>query len=480
MADQTPPDLQNRLDQFSQRGKSKRRGNSLGVGALAAALALGGAGVAYFLATGLQEGDSALETSDVEIFQDRRPGTGGRLEFPPDETEQRVNDALIAVEEALDVPAAPAPEASAEVLTEIAKLREALAASQAARNSEIQSAVADLRKAFDEQKAALETTLTEKETELANLQRQTETRIEGLQAMLDAERMQREGLEAELDREGLIADQRLLEERRRQEEEQRLREAERIAEELLTAQIKSPAVVYADGPLGGQSGAAVAGPAAIGTGGPALSGNEQFLQSARPLEVQEATRLTHPERTLTQGSVIQAALQTAINSDLPGSVVAVVSEPVPAFSGDRILIPRGSRLFGQYRSGIEMHQKRILILWTRVLTPDGTSMEIAAVGGDQLGRSGLTGLVDTKFAERFGGAALISVIGAAPAVAAESANNETTSIVLGDVGSDLQDAVGSVIADQVSIAPTIYVDQGASVTVLVDRDVVIYGGSGSQ
>ncbi len=474
MADQTPPDLQNRLDQFSQRGKSKRRGNSFGVGALAAALALGGAGVAYFLATGLQQSDSALETSDVETFQDRRTGTGGRLEFPPDETEQRVNDALIAVEEALDVPAAPAPEASAEVLAEITKLREALAASQAARNSEIQSAVADLREAFDEQKAALEALIAEKEAELANLQRQTETRIEGLQAMLDAERAQREGLEAELDREGLIADQRLLEERRRQEEEQRQREAERVAEELLTAQIKSPAVVYADGSRGGQSGAAVADPAAPGTQGPTLSGNEQFLQSARPLEVQEAARLTHPERTLTQGSVIQAALQTAINSDLPGSVVAVVSEPVPAFSGDQILIPRGSRLFGQYRSGIEMHQKRILILWTRVLTPDGTSMEIAAVGGDQLGRSGLTGLVDTKFAERFGGAALISVIGAAPAVAAESANNETTSIVLGDVGSDLQDAVGSVIADQVSIAPTIYVDQGASVTVLVDRDVVIY------
>ena len=401
MADQTPPDLQDRLDQFSQRGKSKRRGNSLGVGALAAALALGGAGVAYFLATGLQEGDSALETSDVETFQDRRPGTGGRLEFPPDETEQRVNDALIAVEEALEVPAAPAPEPSAEVLAEIAKLRE--------RNSEIQSAVADLREAFDEQKAALEATLTAKETEIANLQRQTETRIEGLQAKLDAERAQRKGLEAELDREGLIADQRLLEERRRQEEEQRQREAERVAEELLTAQIKSPAVVYADGPRGGQSGAAVADPAAAGIGEPVLSGNEQFLQSARPLEVQEAARLTHPESTLTQGSVIQAALQTAINSDLPGSVVAVVSEPVPAFSGDRILIPRGSRLFGQYRSGIEMHQKRILILWTRVLTPDGTSMEIAAVGGDQLGRSGLTGLVDTKFAERFGGAALISV-----------------------------------------------------------------------
>lgn len=82
MADQTPPDLQSRLDQFSQRSKSKRRGNSLGVGALAAALALGGAGVAYFLATGLQEGDSALETSDVETFQDRRSGTGRATGIP--------------------------------------------------------------------------------------------------------------------------------------------------------------------------------------------------------------------------------------------------------------------------------------------------------------------------------------------------------------------------------------------------------------
>ena len=121
-----------------------------------------------------------------------------------------------------------------------------------------------------------------------------------------------------------------------------------------------------------------------------------------------------------------------------------------------------------------MNQKRILILWTRVLTPDGTSIEIASVGGDQLGRSGLTGIVDTKFAERFGGAALISLIGAAPAVAANSTDNEIASEVLEGVSGDLEDAVGSVIAEQVSISPTIYIDQGASVTVLVDRDVVIY------
>jgi len=475
MADENTPDLQDRLSTFSQKGKAKRRGGNIGVGALAIALALGGGGAAYFLATNLQEGSDGLETSDVETFQDQRTGNGGRLEFPPDEAEQRVNDALIAVEEALDVPApAPAAEPSAAVLEEIAKLREALAASQSARNAEIQEAVSDLREAFQVQTDALEASIAAKDTELQNAQRQNEARLAGLQAMLDAERAQREGLESEMAREGLIADQRLLEERQRQEDEQRQREAERVAQELLTAQIVSPSVVYADGPRAASAG--TTNPTATtGADGPTLSENEQYLrQGARPLDVQEASQMAFPERTLSQGSVIQAALQTAINSDLPGSVVAVVSEPVPAFSGDQILIPRGSRLFGQYRSGIELNQKRILILWTRVLTPDGTSIEIASIGGDQLGRSGLTGIVDTKFAERFGGAALISLIGAAPAVAANSADNETASEVLQGVSEDLEDAVGSVIAEQVSISPTIYIDQGASVTVLVDRDVVIY------
>ncbi|MCK8485299.1 type IV secretion system protein B10 [Aliiroseovarius sp. S2029] len=461
------PDLQKRLNTFSDDKKISRT-SGLGVGALAIALGLGGAGVAYWLASSGHDIPSSLETSEVEPFQDGRPG-GGRLEFPPDEAEERVNDALIAVEDALDVPESPAPEPSSEVLDEIARLREALAASQSERNAEIQAAVNDLREAFDAQTRALEAQIAERERQLTAIERENDAKLANLQALLEAEQAQRESLEAELQNNSLIADQELLEERRRQKEEQRRREAERDAAELLTAQIRSPAIVYADG-----RGATAAPSGPAGTGAP-LDENEAYLQrAARPLEVEEATRMEFPDRTLAQGSVIQAALQTAINSDLPGNVVAVVSEPVPAFSGERILIPRGSRLFGQYRSGIEVNQKRILILWTRILTPDGTSMDIAAVGGDQLGRSGLTGLVDTKFDERFGGAALISIIGAAPSVAAEQARDEVRGEVLENIGEDLSDATSSVIADQVSIAPTIYVDQGASVTVLVDRDVVIY------
>lgn len=470
------PDLQQRLETFSA-SKRKRAGSGFGVTALALALGLGGAGVAYFLASDWRGDTDSLQTSDVEPFQDDRIRTGGRLEFPEDEADERVNDALIAVEEALDLPD-PTPEPAApstEVLAELERLRNALATSQAERNAEIQSAVGELREAFRDQTQSLEAAVAERDERIARLERENETRLNSLQAMLEAEQAQREALEADRANDALIRDQNLLEERRRQEAEQQRLEAERQAAELLTAQIRSPAVVYATGNAADRGAATSGSDAAVSSQKLPLDPNEAYLQrGARPLEIDEAARMEAPERTLAQGSVIQAALQTAINSDLPGNVVAVVAEPVYAFAGDAILIPKGSRLFGQYRSGIEVDQKRILVLWTRILTPDGTSMEIASIGGDQLGRSGLTGVVDTKFDERFGGAALISIIGAAPAVAANSAEDEITREVLEEIGSDLENATSSVIADQISISPTIYVDQGAMVTVLVDRDVIIF------
>ncbi|MDP5218816.1 TrbI/VirB10 family protein [Ruegeria sp. 2205SS24-7] len=469
------PDLQKRLDTFSGSGRSRRR-KGFSVTALALGLGVLGAGVAYVLATDWGGDPDQLETSDVEPFQNDRIRMGGRLEFPADETDQRVNEALIAVEEALEVPApaTPAVTPSAEVLAELAELREALAAAQAERNAEIQSAVSDLRSAFADQTKGLEKAVAERDAKLTALERENATRLNSLQSQLEAERAQREALEADRASDALIRDQQLLEERRRQEEAQKRREAEQQAAELLSAQIQSPAVIYSTGATARTSGARGQAVSTTNAELP-LNENETYLRrAARPLEVNEAARMEHPDRTLTQGSVIQAALQTAINSDLPGSVIAVVAEPVYAFSGNQVLIPRGARLFGQYRSGVEVNQKRILVLWTRILTPDGTSMQIASVGGDQLGRSGLTGLVDTKFDERFGGAALISIIGAAPAVAANQIEDDLARDVAREITGDLEDATSSVIADQISIAPTIYVDQGAMVTVLVDRDVVVY------
>ncbi|ETX13511.1 type IV secretion system protein B10 [Roseivivax halodurans JCM 10272] len=470
------PDLQKRLETFSA-SRQRRPGRGINITLLALMLGLGGAGIAYVLAVDWQEARDALRTSDVEPFQDDRPETGGGLEFPEEEAGGRIEDALIAIEDALvPPPAAPEPAVpSAEILAELQRLRDALAASQAERNAQIQSAVGELRAAFGDQTRSLEAAVAERDERISRLERENETRLNSLEAMLEAERAQREALEAERADDALIRDLELLEERRRQEAEEQRLEAERQATELLSAQIRSPAVVYSAGSSTGSADVASGAEGARASPSLPLEADEAYLRrGARALEIDEATRMETPERTLAQGTVIQAALQTAINSDLPGNVVAVVAEPVYGFAGDRVLVPKGARLFGQYRSGIDVNQKRILVLWTRILTPEGISMEIAAVGGDPLGRSGLTGLVDTKFDERFGGAALISIIGAAPAVAANSAEDEITGDVLAEIGSGLEEATGSVIADQVSISPTIYVDQGAMVTVLVDRDIVIF------
>lgn len=456
MANKTLEERMAAMEEQNQGGR--RRGIGLPVmgGGLAVACAFG----AYLLVANMQgETESPLDTSEVEEFQ-RGGANGGRLTLEHPEPEQRVEEAIIRIENAIEAPAVspvdPAP--NAELAAELAAMRQALAESTAGRDKAIADAVAGLKTAFEDRAAELEAAASEAERDLAALQSSAEARERSLQTMLDAERGQREALEAELARDERMA-----------LEAQRAEQAARDAAELEKLQIQSPAVIFASNQPGSGGGASP------GAGGQReYSEDEAFLRSPPALVVQEAEQMQDPDQTLAQGSVIQAALQVAINSDLPGNVVAVVSEPVPAFSGDAILIPRGSKLVGSYSAGVQAGQKRILIAWSRILTPDGISMQIASVGGDRLGRSGVTGFVDSKFAERFGGAALISLMGAGPAVAAAQVDDEIASDTAAAVSKDLEDVSGSAIAEQLSRKPTIYIDQGAGVTVLVDRDVVIY------
>lgn len=441
------------------RGKSRR---GIGLPVLGGTLAVAGALGAYLLAVNVQ-GETAdpLNTSEVEEFQ-RGPGNAGRLTFAAPEPEQRVEEAIIRIETALEAPP-PQPVVPAQngaLAAELAAMRQALTEATAGRDQAIAAAVAGLKDAFDDRAAELEAAARQAESKLAGLQSTADARVNSLQILLDSERAQREALEA-----ALVRDERMALEAGRAEQ------AARDAAALEKMQIESPAVIYANS----QSVASTGGPAATGNNGERrLSGDEAFLQSAPALVVGQAEQMQDPDRTLAQGSVVQAALQVAINSDLPGNVVAVVSEPVPSYAGNTILIPRGSKLFGSYSAGVQGGQKRILIAWSRILTPNGISMQIASVGGDRLGRSGVTGFVDSKFGARFGGAALISLIGAGPSIAAANVNDEIGRDALQSVGEDLENATGTVIAEQLSRKPTIYIDQGASVTVLVDRDVVIW------
>ncbi|HQU67315.1 MAG TPA: TrbI/VirB10 family protein [Albidovulum sp.] len=201
---------------------------------------------------------------------------------------------------------------------------------------------------------------------------------------------------------------------------------------------------------------------------------EFVMADARPSEVTRAEVIANPANTVIQGTMIQAVMETALDSSLPGQTRAIVSEDVFGFDGSRLLIPRGARLIGRYRSGVKLADRRITIAWDRIVLPSGQTVRISSFGGDDLGRSGVTGRVDTRFGARFGSAALISVISAAPGIAAGQVGDEEAADVLEDVGGDLADATDSVVGDYLAIGPVIHVAQGARVTVMVDRDLEIY------
>lgn len=176
----------------------------------------------------------------------------------------------------------------------------------------------------------------------------------------------------------------------------------------------------------------------------------------------QAQPMTNPSTTVTQGTLIPAILETAIDTDVPGFVRAVVSEDVRSFDGTRILVPRSSRLIGQYQSGLQGGQKRAYVIWTRLIRPDGASVNLAspAVGFD--GTTGLEGDVKSNFFQRFGSALLLSVVDGLTAIASGGA-----SVVLGGGSS----AAAAAVEQDGKVGPTIRVRQGEPIRVFTARDL---------
>jgi type IV secretion system protein VirB10 len=339
----------------------------------------------------------------------------------------------------------------------------------------------------DPELAALRTTVSELQAELARLRANPETvtvadeaALASLQARIDEveaasaareaalqeAELENERLRAQIEAGALLADEEAAARKAaaRREEELARRRAE--AEALEVARVNSDMIAFRDGANGG-------GP----DGGTAreASGDAAFLrEGAGRAEVRTAEIIANPGSTLVQGTLIEAALETAISTDLAGNVVAQVSHDVWSFDMSRVLVPRGSKLYGRYDSDVGLGQRRVLIAWDRLVTPDGQSVELAAYGTDAVGRSGLTGKVRTHFLKRFGSAALISIIGAAPAVAAAEVEDENVADVIEDVGDGFTESLGTVLGDYLTIAPTITVNQGTVVLIRVDADIEIF------
>ena len=209
---------------------------------------------------------------------------------------------------------------------------------------------------------------------------------------------------------------------------------------------------------------------AVDTG---LNADEKFADrvGTSDAEPAKATAMRNLDAMIPQGAVIPAVMETAINSDLPGLARAMVTRDIKSFDGSTVLIPRGSRVIGQYKSGVAMGASRVFVVWTRVIRPDGVSIQIASPAADPLGRGGLEGKVDRHFFSRFGGSILMSVLNAG--VAAVGNARSTSQIYIGSA-SEAANLAGTVMkSDQV--APTIQTPQGAPVTIFVARDLDFSG-----
>ena len=181
-----------------------------------------------------------------------------------------------------------------------------------------------------------------------------------------------------------------------------------------------------------------------------------------------ATFLSNPGLTVPKGTIIAAVLETALDSTRPGAVRGIVSRDVRGFDGTRVLIPRGSRLYGEYASDVASGQNRALIRWQRLTRPDAVVINLDSPSADPLGRSGVRGKVDSHFLARFGSAILQSVLDIGVGLATRSIGDDDT-VIVGMPGSTQQ--ITGQLSQTTQVQPTLRVRQGTSVSVFVARDL---------
>ncbi|WP_428408694.1 TrbI/VirB10 family protein [Hyphococcus sp.] len=174
------------------------------------------------------------------------------------------------------------------------------------------------------------------------------------------------------------------------------------------------------------------------------------------------------------GTIIPASLITGLNSDLPGTIIAQVTQPVyDTVSGAHLLIPQGARLIGRYDSQVSFGQDRALIVWDRVLFPNGASLQIGAMPGtDAAGYAGLSDKVDNHWGRVFVAAGLASLLGIGTELAVDDDDGLTRAIR--DSYQDTANQAGQRIVDRnLNIQPTLKVRPGWPLRVIVTRDLVL-------
>ncbi|HEE4152293.1 TrbI/VirB10 family protein [Citrobacter freundii] len=206
---------------------------------------------------------------------------------------------------------------------------------------------------------------------------------------------------------------------------------------------------------------------------------EAFLQSGST-ETRNTGHLQLPSSPyqVMAGTVIAGALVTGIQSDLPGDVIATVTEPVyDTATGQHLLIPQGSRILGRYNSQVSYGQSRVQVVWNRIILPDTSSLTLDnLVGTDPAGYAGLEDGVDWHWDRVFAGAVLTTLLGVGAELAAPENRQDGDRVIIAgrDSAQDSINQVGQEVTRRnLNIQPTLTERPGLPVRIIVNRDLVL-------
>ena len=206
-------------------------------------------------------------------------------------------------------------------------------------------------------------------------------------------------------------------------------------------------------------------------------GKLAFAEKAGPADVYNAHQLEFPRSPfqLMAGSVIAASLITGLNSDLPGQVIAQVTEPVyDTATGAYLLIPQGARLIGVYDSVVAFGQSRALLVWQRLILPDGSSIQLDNLPATEAGGyAGLADKVDFHTWQLLKGVGLSTLLGVGTEISFGDDESDLVRAIRQSTQQSASQAGQQVVSKQLDVQPTIRVRPGWPLRVIVHKDLTL-------